>query len=134
LGGRGVLILGASGRGKSGLALALMALGADLVADDRVIVTSDDQGLVASAPAALHGMIEARGIGLLKARAVESAPLHLAVDLDQVETARLPENRSVALLDRALPLLHSVETPHFAAAVLQYLKEGRAFDNERQQT
>ena len=34
--GRGVLILGPSGAGKSSLALQLMALGADLVADDMI--------------------------------------------------------------------------------------------------
>ncbi len=38
-GGAGVLILGPSGSGKSALALALMGLGAALVADDRVLLT-----------------------------------------------------------------------------------------------
>ena len=40
LAGQGVLILGPSGSGKSGLALQLMAMGAELVADDRTIVTA----------------------------------------------------------------------------------------------
>ena len=48
--GRGVLITGASGSGKSALALSLMALGADLVADDRVILSLDRGRVMASAP------------------------------------------------------------------------------------
>ena len=41
---RGVLILGPSGAGKSTLALRLMALGATLVADDRVEVSAAPEG------------------------------------------------------------------------------------------
>ncbi|MEM9638850.1 MAG: hypothetical protein AAGA94_14475, partial [Pseudomonadota bacterium] len=47
--GRAVLILGRSGQGKSGLALQLMAYGADLVADDRTQVTVQDERLWATA-------------------------------------------------------------------------------------
>ena len=43
--GRGLLIRGASGSGKSGLALEMMARGAQLVSDDRVIVSDRDDGL-----------------------------------------------------------------------------------------
>src|SRR5262245_61986603 len=64
-GGRGLLILGASGRGKSALALALTATGAALVADDRVEIVRRGRALVARAPAALAGLVEARGIGIL---------------------------------------------------------------------
>ena len=47
IGGRGLLILGPSGAGKSALALALMGLGARLVADDRVILRVEDGRLLA---------------------------------------------------------------------------------------
>jgi len=59
VGGRGLLILGRSGAGKSSLALQLIALGARLVADDRTRVTLGPAGLVASPPEAIRGRIEA---------------------------------------------------------------------------
>jgi HPr kinase/phosphorylase len=126
LGDRGLLILGRSGAGKSALALALMSLGATLVADDRTIVTGRDETLVATCPPAIRGLIEARGLGLLRAPPQDEATLAAAVDLDTVETERLPEPRRIVLLNRSLPLLHKVETGYFAAALLQYLKEGTA--------
>ena len=56
--GRGVLILGGAGTGKSALALALIGRGAALVADDRVEIERRGGALIASAPAALAGLIE----------------------------------------------------------------------------
>ncbi|MEZ5716341.1 MAG: serine kinase [Paracoccaceae bacterium] len=124
--GRAVLILGASGRGKSALALQLMALGAGLVADDRVILTRDGDAVIASAPAAISGRIEARFVGLLNAIPAAPAPLALVVDLDADETERLPPQRSRKVLGISLPLVHNVASRHFAAAILQYLKAGRS--------
>lgn len=123
--GRGLLILGASGSGKSGLALALMALGARLVADDRTILTAQGDRLIASCAPTLRGMIEARGVGILYADAQESSPLVLAVDMDQTEVLRLPPLRSVTFLERTITLVHSVPSPHFPGALVQYLKAGR---------
>ena len=123
--GRGLLILGPSGSGKSALALELMALGAELVADDRTIVSAEGGGLIARAPAAISGMIEARYIGLLNAPARASAPLHAAIDLGEVEEARLPLRRKMTLLDSAIPLLHKPVTGHFAAATWLYMMSGR---------
>lgn len=99
-GARGVLLLGASGSGKSDLALrAVMQEGARLVADDRVRLTRRGQGLIAEAPpeakaTGLVGAIEAYGLGILglpPARRRARIQLHLAVALvppDEVE--RLP--------------------------------------------
>ncbi|MBN2907146.1 MAG: HPr kinase/phosphatase C-terminal domain-containing protein [Rhodobacteraceae bacterium] len=128
LNGRGVLILGASGAGKSGLALQLMGLGACLVADDRTVLmpTPDGPGLIASAPAAIVGRIEGRFVGLLHAPALPQAPVALAVDLDQPETDRLPPHRVARFLDRSVPLLHRVDQPYFPAAILQHLIHGRS--------
>ncbi|WP_411911809.1 HPr kinase/phosphorylase [Rhodovulum sulfidophilum] len=122
--GRAVLIRGASGAGKSALALQLMALGAELVADDRTILTRTGSGLLASAPEAIRGLIEARRVGLLRAAAVASAPVVLAVDLDTSETERLPPARVTEILGESLPLLRRVDRPYFAAAILQYLIAG----------
>ncbi|MGR3463966.1 HPr kinase/phosphorylase [Limimaricola sp.] len=124
--GRGVLITGPSGSGKSGLALALMGLGCDLVADDRThLAPAPGGGLWASCPAAIAGMIEARGIGLLGAVPRGPVRLRLAVDLGKAETERLPPERRVTHLGCSLPLLHDIGTGHFAPAILQYLKAGR---------
>lgn len=125
LGSRAVLISGASGAGKSALALQLMAMGASLVADDRTILTRRGDRLVASAPPAIHGLIEARGVGLLQAETVAQADVVLQVDLDQTETARLPVMRFCDILGLRRPSIHKVDSSHFPAAVLQYLKGGR---------
>ncbi len=124
LGGRALLILGPSGSGKSTLALDLLALGARLVADDRTIVTLRDGHPVASAPAALRGRIEARGLGILTAEPAPPAPVAAAVDMALAETARMPPARTLDLLGCAVPLFHKVETRHFPAALMQYLKGG----------
>ena len=126
--GRAVLLRGASGSGKSGLALTLMALGCDLVADDRVALSRQADRVIADAPPAIRGLIEARGIGLLNAVAVGPVPVHLVVDMGTPETDRLPRLRETRLLGLCVPLLWSVDAPHFAAGLLQILKAGRQGD------
>ena len=122
LAGQGVLILGPSGSGKSGLALQLMAMGAELVADDRTIVTARGSTLHARAPGTIAGRIEARGVGILQVAARAEVDLALAVDMGRVEAQRLPEPHAVAVLGLSLPCLHKVEMPHFPAAILHYLR------------
>ncbi|MCP3972014.1 MAG: serine kinase [Rhodobacteraceae bacterium] len=126
LGPGAALIRGASGSGKSALSLQLMAFGARLVADDRTDIALHDGWPFASAPASIRGMIEARGIGLLAAEAQAHARITLVVDMDRIETGRLPPERRTDLLGCAMPLLHKIESPHFAAAILLYLKAGKA--------
>lgn len=123
--GRAVLITGASGTGKSTLALQLMAHGCNLIADDATILQNDHGQLIASCPPALSGLIEARGTGLLNAQNLPRAPVTLCITLDQIETDRLPPWRTVTYLGVSFPILHKVETGHFAAAVLQYIRLGR---------
>lgn len=93
----GVLILGASGAGKS--SLALLALDtcpfrrSALVADDAVEIEAAGERLVARAPRLIDGLMEVRGLGPAPTlRHVSSHPLHVAVDLDLAPT-RLPEER-----------------------------------------
>ncbi|SMX46714.1 HPr kinase/phosphorylase [Maliponia aquimaris] len=123
--GRGLLIRGASGSGKSGLALELMARGATLVADDRTIVRRVGDGLRLDAPEAIRGLIEARGLGLLTAEAAGNVPLAAVLDLDVAETHRLPPIRAVRLLGVDIPLLHNSASQYFPAQLLQYLKASR---------
>ena len=123
--GRGVLITGPSGAGKSALALQLLALGARLVADDRVALSPRDGALWAACPPAIRGMIEARGVGLLNADPLDGAEVVLAVDMAERETMRLPPRRGVTYLGRTVDLVLGQETPHFPAAVMLYLRAGR---------
>lgn len=120
--GRGVLMVGPSGSGKSSLALQLMGLGAVLVSDDQTILMRAGDTVKASAPPAISGMIEARGVGLLRAQVAQSVDLVLVIDLGQTEQDRLPPARSGALLGVQLRLLHKSDSTAFAAAILQYLK------------
>lgn len=122
---RGVLILGPSGSGKSGLALQLMTSGAMLVSDDRTDLILRDGKLIARSPPNLRGMIEARGMGILHAPFQDEATVTLVVDLSARETDRLPPRRDVAILGVACDLVLGSSHPHFPAAVMCYLKYGR---------
>jgi len=123
--GRGVMILGASGCGKSGLALELMGLGAVLVADDRTHLAREQDHVLASCPDTIRGMIEARGIGLLRVPALPHATLALCIDLDQTETERLPPRRKVTFLERPFDLVLGSPHRHFCSAVVHYMRHGR---------
>lgn len=123
--GRGLLVLGRSGAGKSALALRMLALGAELVADDLTLIRAAGDGLVARcANPALAGVIEARGIGLLEVPFLSEVPLALALDLDQNESERLPPRRELALLGRRLPLVLQAQNDHLAEALLLGLVHG----------
>ena len=124
---RGLLIIlsSPSGAGKSTLALQLMAYGAHLVADDRVLLRAVGPDVIASAPESIAGLIEARGVGILNAAALPSARIRLVVDLSRDETERLPPMRETNLLDRFLPLVLRLQHGHLDLAVLQWLKGGR---------
>lgn len=124
--GRAVLVTGASGSGKSALGLELMGFGCALVADDRTEVVAVEGRLLARCPAAIRGLIEARGVGLLWADPVGEAEVVLVADLDREEAERLPPWREAVVAGVRVPCLHKPATRGFAAAILQYLKAGRA--------
>ncbi len=96
--GKGVLLTGPTGSGKSDLLLRLLSRGFSLVADDRV----DIAGLHASPPVALAGMLEVRGLGILRLAHVAPVDLALVVDLC-ASVPRLPAPARHAVLD--LPLI-----------------------------
>ncbi len=97
-GGAGVLLLGPSGSGKSDLLLRLLDHGFTLVADDRVELADG----LASAPPELAGLIEVRGLGLVRLPCTASARLALAVDL-AAAPERLP--RPARHAETGLPLV-----------------------------
>jgi HPr kinase/phosphorylase len=105
----------------------MMALGATLVSDDqtKLTVQSETGDIIASAPASIQDMIEARGIGVLSAQTLDQCVIRAIVDLDVVEQERLPLVRKRRLLGCDIPLYHRSEGPYFAAALIQLLKGGR---------
>lgn len=125
--GRGLLILGPSGAGKSSLAMQLIALGAQLVADDRTMVFAQDQSLIAHAPPAIAGLIEARGIGILRLPHCPRARIVAALDLAETETRlRMPPLRRRAIAEIEIDFLHMQSGPHFPSALMCYLMGQRS--------
>lgn len=122
----GVAIIGPSGSGKSSLGLELMAVGAILVSDDRAELRREGDRIIASAPPQISGMIEARGIGILRAETQDAVNLSLVVDLGAEEVARLPPSRTYNLLGVPLPLVLGPYRPHLYAALRQLLLAGKS--------
>ncbi len=115
----GVLLLGASGCGKSDLALRLIDRGFVLVSDDRVEIEAGR----AFPPAGLEGLIEMRGLGILRLAHRASARLALACELANRSMARLP---SPAVHPYGMPLLQldasAVSAPLMIAHALDCLQ------------
>lgn len=118
IGEDGVLLLGQPGSGKSDLALRLidqpgsglsgLMRGTRLVADDQVSIRRLGDGLIASAPAALAGRLEIRGLGIATLAALPHVTLRLAVRLTPApEIERLPDLAAarIDILGIALPLI-----------------------------
>ena len=113
--GRAVLIRGASGTGKSDLALrclslaptALLPFAAALVSDDQVRLSLRDGKLFASAPAELKDKLEVRGFGIMHVTAVEMAEVALIAELIVSGTVeRLPDPWPVVdILGHKVPVL-----------------------------
>ncbi len=109
IGRSGVLLSGASGSGKSDLALRLVDEGARLIADDQTVLTVSGTRLLASAPALLLGKIELRGMGIVTlpgAKVTQKTPIVLLVELvAPSEIERMPELARREILGISLPLL-----------------------------
>ena len=123
LGWRAVVLRGPSGAGKSDLALRLIDAGGRLVADDQTRIARRGAGLVATPPAALAGLMEVRGVGIVKlgrGQILARAPLVLLIDLvAPADIVRLPEPEHETLLDIVLPRLALAPFEASAAAKLR---------------
>lgn len=114
LAGKAALIRGPSGSGKSDLAFRCLSAApgplvpepARLVADDQVRLAVAQGRLLASAPEAIRGLIEVRGLGLIEVGCVESAEVRLVVELAPSHMIeRLPGEETLELLGVSVPRL-----------------------------
>ena len=105
IGGRGILIEGAPGTGKSSLALALIDRGAAFVADDGVLLDVDGDRLIARPHPRTRGLLEVRNLGLLHFPCSDHAQVALVIALD-AGAPRYPEGPDTVTIGTiALPRL-----------------------------
>jgi HPr Serine kinase C-terminal domain len=102
IGGRALLIEGQPGSGKSSLALALIDRGAVLIGDDGVMLEAAGGRLLAHPHPETRGLLEVRGLGLLRFEVCEAVPVALALSLDReaprfIEAAEIAERAGVSL-------------------------------------
>lgn len=96
-GARAVLLRGASGAGKSRLALELLAearrlgIHAALIGDDRLVLQEASGRLLARAVPEIDGLVEARGLGLVTLFHEPAGVVGLVVDLVRECPERLPD-------------------------------------------
>jgi HPr kinase/phosphorylase len=104
--GKAVLLRGFSGAGKSDLGLRLIDAGAMLVADDQCELVREDETIIVRPPATIAGLLELRGIGIMRFDYLPEAPLALVVDLmpsNMIE--RYPTRRGEMVLGLSLPAI-----------------------------
>ena len=99
---RGVLIEGPSGAGKSDLALRALDHGFRLVADDRVLLWAAAGRLYGRAPDTLAGLIEVRGVDVLRVASLAFCEVGLLVRLGPSD--RIPQPATETILGVAVPL------------------------------
>ena len=91
-----VLLRGASGAGKSDLALRLVDRGWRLISDDQTEIRLENGALMAAAPETIAGQIEVRGLGVKRLPEAGTLPLRLVIDLvPRTELERLPGSSTV---------------------------------------
>jgi serine kinase of HPr protein (carbohydrate metabolism regulator) len=118
IGEKGVLIRGASGAGKSALALAMIeaarggaSLFARLIGDDRVLLSRAGPHVVARPHPAIAGLIEKRGQGLASVKHEPGALLSCVIDLiaQGAHGADVPPRMPAA--QDLIAIIESVELP-----------------------
>ena len=115
------LLRGPPGAGKSDLALRLIDGGARLVADDQALLRRADNQVFVRAPAEIAGLIEIRGVGILRVDLISEAPIALVADLvPSTQIERIPDNRFEKVLGLAIPLITLAPFEASAPAKLRF--------------
>lgn len=104
IGGRALLIEGASGSGKSSLALALIDRGATLIGDDGIALAMRGGELWAHPAPATAGLIELRNVGIVTLPATE-APVALVLQLREDAPRFVERAATIELAGVAIPVL-----------------------------
>jgi HPr kinase/phosphorylase len=120
--GKGLLILGVSGSGKSDLALRIIDQGGVLVADDRCELLSNQSGrLIVSAPSQLQGLLEVRGLGIVNLPFATDLAVDLVIALESEPSTvqRMPEQQYETLLNVRVP---KISIWPFAASAVTVIK------------
>ncbi len=115
----GVLLQGAPGSGKSSLALQLIStpgpnlatgepVTARLVSDDQVVLGNDGGTVTLTAPSQLFGLIEVRGLGIVRLMIPSSpVPLDLVIHhREQHLIERMPEPQHIEIAGGRFALYH----------------------------
>ncbi|MBN4016639.1 HPr kinase/phosphatase C-terminal domain-containing protein [Rhodospirillaceae bacterium AH-315-P19] len=127
--GVALLLRGPSGSGKSDLALRLVEAGGALIADDRTLLEIQEGRLIASAPPPISGLLEIRGIGIVKVASARPAALELVVDLVRPEAVvRMPEKACCVYLGITLPQVFIAPFEGSAVVKLRYAIEAARND------
>lgn len=103
--GRGVLIQGPPGSGKSSLALALIDRGAVLVGDDGVMLEAQAGRLIAAPHPQTMGKLEVRNVGLLDFPVSPPVPVALVLRLDAQAPRFIEKAEGLAVAGVDLPLV-----------------------------
>lgn len=99
-----VLLRGLSGAGKSDLALRLAEAGGALICDDQVLLERRANRIFAQPVEVIRGLLEVRGVGLLRVPVADSGCLRLIIDLVRREDVpRLPDMETVDVLGVTVP-------------------------------
>lgn len=133
--GRAALLRGPSGSGKSDLAFRFLETYSDawLIADDQVILSGEDSCVYASAPNALKGLLEVRGLGIVS-RAVPADtklfPVALIIDLTPRHVLpRIAEPEFETVIGVDIPVIplaaFEVSAPQKLALALETIGNGR---------
>lgn len=116
------MLRGDSEAGKSDLALRLIDAGGELVSDDYTDVSAEDGRLLASAPVPLHGLLEIRGLGIVRLPAISTTSLVAAVDLvPNSALERLPMPCTELILGVELPVFQLVAREASAVARMRLI-------------
>ena len=145
--GRGIMITGKSGIGKSELALDLINRGHMLVADDRIDVTRVHTSIMCTAPKLLKRMLEIRGLGIVDVTRMFGANAYLNKcqldfviklvkyneDMDQDRLNPINETRNILGLDVPMLTIPITEGKSLSviieAAVANYLLDKLGFNS-----